>query len=127
MPKLKYKDNNASGVLYAAKLLWLYYVSDSYYDLPPIQWVVQEAVDVYIDEIGNESYEEQRLKTLEYEREARIQRAKEQAEEHWEEVAALKKYEVLYDYQTKYDSDDGYFECYSYDNLHLAYFAEKSF
>ncbi|GJZ21517.1 hypothetical protein Tco_0558556, partial [Tanacetum coccineum] len=62
------------------------------------------------DEIGNEPSEEQRLWKLEDEREARIQRTKRLAEEHWDEVATLKKYEVLYDYQTEYDSDDGSIE-----------------
>ncbi|GJU58591.1 hypothetical protein Tco_1236357 [Tanacetum coccineum] len=81
---------------------------------------------VKLAEMGNEPSQEQRLWNVEDEREARIQRAKKLVEEHWEEVAALKEYEVLYDYQTEYDSDDGSFECYSYDNLHLAYFDEKS-
>ncbi|GJT13853.1 hypothetical protein Tco_0860895 [Tanacetum coccineum] len=56
------------------------------------------------DEMGNEPSQEQRLWNVEDEREARIQRAKKLVEEHWEEVAALKEYEVLYDYQTEYDS-----------------------
>nr|GEW48434.1 replication protein A 70 kDa DNA-binding subunit B [Tanacetum cinerariifolium] len=75
-------------------------------------------VSLFTDKIGNSAYEEQRLWKLEDERKARIQRAKKLA-------ATLRKYQVLYNYQTKYDSDDGSLVVLRI-ILHLAYSAKKS-
>nr|GEU78033.1 hypothetical protein [Tanacetum cinerariifolium] len=65
---------------------------------------------------------------LEIEREARLNLSRKRVEEHWKEVAALRKLKEEYDYEhdPEYDSGDDSFECLDYDELHLARLAEKS-
>ncbi|GJZ38922.1 hypothetical protein Tco_0585485 [Tanacetum coccineum] len=65
---------------------------------------------------------------MESKREARLEAARKQREEHWKELEAIRKLEEEYeeDPELEEEDEDNEYESFDYDDLHLAYSCEKS-
>ncbi|GKE04818.1 hypothetical protein Tco_1396836, partial [Tanacetum coccineum] len=65
---------------------------------------------------------------MESEREARLDAARKQREEHWKELEAIRKFEEEYeeDPELEEEDEDNEYESFDYDDLHLAYSGKKS-
>ncbi|GJY51111.1 hypothetical protein Tco_0441958 [Tanacetum coccineum] len=72
--------------------------------------------------------EKQKQWKLESEREARLKVYRKCFEDHWKKVSAIRKLEedYVYEPEPEYGNEDNCYECFDYDDLHLAYPAEKS-
>ncbi|GJW26699.1 putative reverse transcriptase domain-containing protein [Tanacetum coccineum] len=78
------------------------------------------------DEKGKEEEGETKQQKLESEREARLDAARKQREEHWKELEAIRKFEEEYeeDPELEEEDEDNEYESFDYDDLHLAYSGE---
>ncbi|GKC47013.1 hypothetical protein Tco_1064735 [Tanacetum coccineum] len=81
--------------------------------------------DAYYYEMETEEQKQWKLKS---EREARLDAARKQREEHWKELEAIRKLEEEYeeDPELEKEDEDNEYESFDYDDLHLAYSGEKS-
>ncbi|GJU10773.1 hypothetical protein Tco_1133169 [Tanacetum coccineum] len=65
---------------------------------------------------------------MESDREARLEEYGKRPEDHWRELEAIRILEedYVHEPEPECDDEDNCYECFDYDDLHLAYPAEKS-
>ncbi|GJX53112.1 hypothetical protein Tco_0281481 [Tanacetum coccineum] len=95
--------------------------------------VVADMKHVVNDDEPDECYcdieaEQQKQWKLESEREARLKEYRKRAEDHWKELEAIRilKEDYVHKPELECDDEDNCYECFDYDDLHLAYPVEKS-